>query len=141
MGQFRPPGNASRMRVSKLRWFDGLGGPVTQVLHRLNQRGWDISNTVVNEVFDLDLGKRGEMKLRAGRIKINSTGKSNSIDGLIFITAAGELAYGVISGGTLSTTPIPRTIGRGQPPITLAPTTSVPAVSSLYLNSDPSVEP
>lgn len=132
-----PPGNINKRRPSKVQFFDGMWGDRNEVLFRSNARGWDISNTVANEVYDFDLSKSGVAALREGKRKIVNTGKSGSIDGLFFVNIAGALLYGRISGGILDLITIPQLIARGNAPIDLTPTASITAVADIVPLSDP----
>lgn len=104
MATFRPPGSPAKRKPAKVRVFDGIGGPPLQVLKRTNYRGWDISNSICNDVRDLDLSERGTAKLRPGMQKMATTGQTASIVNVFQSAVGGRRSYGVISGGTLTMT-------------------------------------
>ena len=97
----RPPGNAQVLSRSKFRRFDGIGGPVTQILKRTNERGNDISNTLSNNIEDMQLTERGSMKLRPGYRKITTTGYTDSIHTLLDIKIGYVPRFGVHHGTQL----------------------------------------
>ncbi|MHC4616253.1 MAG: hypothetical protein ACYTEQ_00730, partial [Planctomycetota bacterium] len=93
-----PPKNPNQTRNTKARIFDGVGGPLTQILKRTDDRGRDISITIANEVFDLNLGEQGSMILRPGMTKKSTTGETETINGIFQYTIGGKLQYGIVSG-------------------------------------------
>jgi len=103
----KPPLNPNKARVSKIRTFDGIGGAVTQVLKRTNERGNDISNSIANEVQDFDLGEKGSLILRDGKRKIDETGKDYDITSIFDLNIGGLLQYGLVFNGNLDLIEIP----------------------------------
>lgn len=91
------------MEPAKVRWFDGLYGPKTQVFKRYNNLGWDVSNTVANDVVDLDLNEeRGTAILRPGCTKLDYNGSTSSVNSIFQCTLGGNNVYGSVDGGTLN---------------------------------------
>jgi len=136
MGDFKPPELPQKVSHSKVRQFDGISAGVDQVIRRTNERGWDISNSVANEVWDFRLGELGTMRLRPGSRKVNDTGRSASIDGIFFITMNALLAYGVIYNGSLDVITIPKEIGFNQPAFDFSPTPAETTITNAYPNSE-----
>lgn len=99
-----PPKNPARISPSKVRWFDGLFGPADKVLRRWDeQRGYDISNSVANELADLDLTEAGTMRNKPGRAQaISGQQYSDSVEGIFAMNFSGMRHVGVISGGSLT---------------------------------------
>jgi hypothetical protein len=93
-----------------MRVFDGVAGPDDKVLRRTNDKGWDLSNTIANQVEDFMLGRKGVMRRRIGSRKILDTGRTNTITAILPIRCGGALAYGVISGGALDVITMPRSL-------------------------------
>ena len=112
MANFKRTQNPYAIPRSSVRQFEGIGGPQTQVLRRKNDRGWDISNTVANDVRDVHLGERGSMLLRAGMRRLDSA--NYSIGWLGQIRIGGLLRYGMIYNNSLEIVDIPRRLGYGD---------------------------
>lgn len=134
---FRSPGNPNKHRQSKVRVFEGIGGMLLRVLKRFNARGWDISNTVSNEIIDFDLGEQGSMDVRNGARKINDTGRTASIDTLFMMNLGGIKRYGLVSNGVLDVIDIPEWSLLGQHPFTFSPLPAAVAAASVYPISYP----
>lgn len=134
---FRPPGNVVRLRVSKFRQFDGIGGPRYQILSRKNDRGWDISNSIVNELYDLNCGQPGTMRLRDGCRKIDYAGKGSTFDGVFAIGVGRRKRYGIKYGEVVDIVDIPEWFDQPQIPFTFAPVGTPVAASNVYPASDP----
>jgi hypothetical protein len=119
-----------------VRVFDGVGGPEKIVLIRKNFRGSDISSTIANKVYDVDLGEQGTAKLRDGKRKIDRTGKSKSIDSIFAINLSDSRRYAIVFDGTLDIIDIPRASDVPQNPFTLTPADALSAVANLYPNAN-----
>jgi len=104
---FQSPTNPNKARVSRVRIFDGIGGPEVQVLKRTNERGNDISSTIANEVQDFDLGEKGSLILRPGMRKIDETGKAYDITSIFELNIGGLLQYGLVYDGAVELIEIP----------------------------------
>jgi hypothetical protein len=136
---FKGPYNINVVGRYPVRVFDGIGGDVTEVLRRFTGQGYDVSYTVSNEVYDLDLSKNGVAMLRDGSRKVSNAGQDYSIDGIFFTRVGGILAYGYIFNSTLSIVTIPLSLAsRDADGITLTPATAISAPSSETIPSDPS---
>lgn len=135
---YRRPQNPAVISNAKFRQFEGIGGPKIQILQRFNERGWDISNNMANEVVDLDLLESGSMYLRNGSRKINYTGETGTITNLFYITVGGVRAYGVVVGGALKVISMP-SVNVRKNPLTLTPANSADAVATVYVSADPSI--
>ena len=109
MGDYARPKNPQSIPSTKVRVFDGIGGPVTQILKRFNSRGWDISSTVANEVSDLHLAEKGSLLLRPGMRRLGS--EDHTIGWLGQINIGGLLKYGVIYNNSLSVVDLPSRLG------------------------------
>ena len=107
----KPPRNPAKMRISKVRSFDGIGGPKLQVLYRTNERGHNISNSIANEVYDLNGGQVGTLMCRPGARKISTSGKTASVTTIFQVRIGALVGYGVISNGTLEIIDLPQTSG------------------------------
>jgi hypothetical protein len=97
------PNNPAKISPSKVRWFDGLFGPPDKVLRRWDERrGYDISNSVSNEMEDFDLTEAGTMKLKPGRTQaISGDEFEDSIDTVFPINFTGIRHVGLVAGGSL----------------------------------------
>jgi len=91
---FKRSANPQTVPNAKVRQFDGIGGPQTQVLRRSNDKGWDISNTVANDVKDLHLSERGSAFLRPGMRRLGS--EDYTIGWIGQMNIGGLLRYGII---------------------------------------------
>ena len=91
---------------AKVRWFDGIYGPKTQVFKRYNNLGWDISNSVANDVVDCDLNvEAGSARLRPGMTKLDYNGSTTGFNSIFQCTLGGRNVYGTIgSDGALDLT-------------------------------------
>lgn len=119
---FKPPVSSNKVKRSKFRAFDGIGGPLTQVLKRFDpRRGYDISNTVFNNLEDFNLGKYGEMSLRNGKRKISDTGESAGVDSIIMVNLGSRKRYAVKVGDSLVIHDIPVRTSLGQSPLDFSP--------------------
>ena len=101
--------NPQKVPNAKVRQFDGIGGPRTQVLRRFNQQGWDISNTVCNDIADLHLGERGSALLRPGQRRLGS--EDYTIGWVGQINIGGILRYGLIYNNNLTMVDMPTRLG------------------------------
>jgi hypothetical protein len=100
---FSPP---VRKTPERIRQFNGIGGPVTQVLVlKGKDDGRDYSQSIANEVQDFFLGERGSLMLRRGFAKISRTGELKDITAIFQVTLAGVQQYGIITGGSVSLFP------------------------------------
>jgi len=118
MGDYARPKNPQSIPSTKIRVFDGIGGPRTQILKRFDKfRGWDISNTVANNVSDLHLGEKGSLFLRPGMRRLGS--EDYTIGWIGQMTIGGLLRYGVIYGGGLTMIDLP--MRKGYDPIPWPP--------------------
>jgi len=98
------------------------------MIKRTNARGNDISNSVSNETYDLNMGQRGSMILRAGCRKINETGETSDIISMFAVNIGGLQRYAVKIGTSLSLIDIseyPINLDPADPATTL--TTNYPA--------------
>ena len=134
---FKPPGNTVRLRVARFREFGGIGGPALQILQRRNDRGWDISNSVANEVYDLILSQPGTMQLREGCRKITNVGTAEDMNSLFFINIGRMKRYGVHHGGSVDVSEIPEWYEYAQEVLNFAPAQAVGAATNVYPSSDP----
>lgn len=138
MSDFRPPGNPVKIRPRKTADFAGIGGERGRVLHKKNERGWDVSNTFFNEIYDLDLGVVGLAQLRPGKRKINDTGKTATIGAVVLLNLGGKKRYGFVYDGVLDVTDIPDYTVKMLDAVTLDPEPTRSAVASEYPLLDPS---
>lgn len=127
MGEFRAPGNPVKKSISKVHFFEGIGGPEGDVLRRTNSRGWDISNTVANIVQDLNLVQQGAMRLRDGTRKIDSTGLTAHVTALFPFRLGQRRAFAFVTNGALSVVDMPRWLDEPQEPFDFTP--APPAVT------------
>ena len=104
---YKTPGNPNKLHQSRFREFAGIGGPALQILKRTNSRGWDLSNTVQNDVRDADLQEDGTLYSRPGFRKFDSDGYSSTVRTIIHIGLSGWHSYGVIHNGILDAISIP----------------------------------
>ena len=100
-----PRTNPQRLPTTKVRMFDGIGGPRTQILKRFNGKGWDISNTVCNDIQDLHLAERGSAFLRPGMRRLGS--EDYTIGWIGQMNLGGLLRYGVIYNNSLTMVDMP----------------------------------
>ena len=135
---FRRPSNPAVMTVDKFRVFDGIGGPVRQVLIRLDDKGGDISNSVANQVVDLSLLQAGSMIKRSGYRKIEDTGESATITNLMAISVGKVEAYGVVVDGALKIITLP-SANPSLNPVEMVPANQADTASSVYPATDPSI--
>lgn len=119
-----------------VRVFDGVGGPKKIVLIRKNFRGTDISSTIANKVYDVDLGEHGTAKLRDGKRKIDQTGKSKTLDSIFEINLSDSRRYAIVYGGIMDIIDVPRASNVPQNPFTLTPVDALDAVANLYPNAN-----
>lgn len=106
---YRRPHNPQVVSNSKIRSFDGIGGPRTQTLKRFNAKGWDISNGVANDVSDLHLAEIGSILLRPGMRRLGS--EDYSINWIGQMNIGGLLRYGIISNNGLTMVDLPQKKG------------------------------
>lgn len=95
------PGNSQVLTPAKFRRFDGIGGPQTQLLKRVNERGNDISNTLANDIQDFELTERGTLRIRAGSRKVLTSGYDDTVYKIIDIGIGYIPRYGVHHGTQL----------------------------------------
>jgi len=107
MSNYRPPGNPVKLRPRKTSDFLGIGGERGRVLRKTNDRGWDLSSFLFNEIYDLDLGVAGVAQLRPGKRKIDDAGKTATIAAVILVNLGGQKRYGFVYGGVLDVVEIP----------------------------------
>ena len=131
------PSNPNKITPSKVRVCDGIGGPLVRVLKRVDNRGRDVSNTVVNDLQDFDLTVPGSLLARSGCRKMNNTGESATIESIFPINLGRETRYGIMFNGTLSIIDIPQWGVPAQASFDFTPPTAVVAVSSIYPASYP----
>lgn len=136
---FRPPGNVNKRSVSKIRSFDGIGGPQFQILKRTNERGGDISNSVANEVWDLSCGEFGTLRNREGCRKIDDTGKTASLTSIFFFNLGGKRRYGIIYDGALDVIDVPEWLSLPQDPFVLDPEPEGVTLTTIYPGADPAM--
>lgn len=110
MSDYKSPVNPTLVKHAKVRWFDGIGGPSDQVLSRRNEKGWDISDTICNDVQDLNLSEKGTMILRAGMVRLSSA-MTSSVAAIFPMRMGGTIRYGVVAGGSLDISTPPRSGG------------------------------
>lgn len=134
---FSPPGNPVKRQPARIRQFDGVSGPDDKVLRRKNEKGWDLSGNVANEVYDFSLGRRGVMRLRLGSRKINDTGKNKTIEGILPIRIAGNLSYGIIYNEILEIISMPTSLKKGVPVIDMTPAEIPPVISNEMITAFP----
>lgn len=97
------PKSRARVASSKIRIFDGVGGPENQVLRRWNEKGWDISNTIANVAEDVDLTEGGTLRQRPGRGRaLSGSVSEDSIESIFGINFTGIRHAGIVAGGSLS---------------------------------------
>jgi len=125
---FKPPEGPQKVSVAKIRLFDGVWEQDEKVLRRTNYKGWDVSNTIANEVEDVTCGERGSLILRPGMRKIDDTGKTETIEAIFY--AGMTEHYGIIYGGILDMIEVPRKVYPRKDKITLTPASSFAAVAS-----------
>ena len=119
---FKSPMSPNQTKSYKFRVFDGIGGPQTQILKRFDpRRGYDISNTVFNDLIDLNLGKYGEMALRDGKRKILDEGQSDTVESLFMVNIAGRKRYAIKHGESLDVIDIPIRNSFNQAPLNFSP--------------------
>ena len=106
---FKRSANPQTVPNAKVRQFDGIGGPQTQVLRRSNDKGWDISNTVANDVKDLHLSERGSAFLRPGMRRLGS--EDYTIGWIGQMNIGGLLRYGIIYNNSLEMIDMPSRLG------------------------------
>jgi len=135
---FRRPSNPALMSIAKFRYFDGIGGPLKQLLRRFNERGQDISNSIANEVTDFDLLQVGSMIKRNGSRKTNTTGEAATVTNVIPVSVGSVLAYGVVVAGALKIITMP-TVNVRLNPLELSPANATPALATHYTSTDPSI--
>lgn len=109
MGEYARPRNPQTVPSTKIRVFDGIGGPPTQILKRFNFKGWDLSNTVANDVTDLHLSEKGSALLRPGMRRLGS--EDYTIGWIGQITIGGLLRYGTIYNNSLTMIDMPMQMG------------------------------
>jgi len=95
----RPPIKPAKSKRTKVMQFDGIGGPRNQVLRRFNDRGWDISSTIANDVFDLDMVEIGSMLRRPGMRRLNQY--NADVDFIFQIGIGGRNGYLLGYDGTV----------------------------------------
>ena len=100
MGSYARPKNPQTVPNTKIRDFEGIGGPRTQILKRYNYKGWDLSNTVSNDVTDLHLSEKGSALLRPGMRRLGS--EDYTIGWIGQINIGGLLKYGIIYNNSLT---------------------------------------
>lgn len=98
------PHNPWSVPSTKVRQFDGIGGPAVQVLKRYDDRGGDISSSISNAVEDVSLGEKGSMMLRPG-MRRAGTETGYSVNWVGEINVGGIPRYGVIYNGGLALLP------------------------------------
>ena len=108
-GSYARPKNPQSIPSTKIRMFDGIGGPRTQILKKFNYKGWDLSNTVANEIYDLHPAEKGSMLLRPGERRLGSEDYTIGWIGQMHI--GGILRYGIIYNNGLSMIDIPMRMG------------------------------
>ena len=109
MGEYARPRNPQTVPSTKIRVFDGIGGPPTQILKRFNFKGWDLSNTVANDVRDLHLSEKGSALLRPGERRLSS--EDYTIGWIGQMTIGGLLRYGTIYNNGLTMIDLPMQMG------------------------------
>ncbi|TRZ53421.1 MAG: hypothetical protein D4S01_01430, partial [Dehalococcoidia bacterium] len=109
MGEYARPRNPQTVPSTKIRVFDGIGGPPTQILKRFNFKGWDLSNTVANDVRDLHLSEKGSALLRPGERRLSS--EDYTIGWIGQMTIGGLLRYGTICNNGLTMIDMPMQMG------------------------------
>lgn len=134
---YSPPGNPVKQRASRVRNFDGVNGPEYKVLRRTNERGWDLSNHVANICEDFNLGRKGTMLSREGTRKVNDTGKSTTIEGILSMALVGNAAYALIYNSTMEVITMPRLTGPRLSPIELTPAKSFGTFSNSAVTTWP----
>lgn len=117
----KPPGNAQVLTPSKFRRFDGIGGPLAQLLERTDDRGRSISNSLANNIEDFDLTERGTLRLRAGFRKITETGFTDSIHAMFAIQIGYIPRYGIHHGTQLDVVDRPQWDDYPGDPVVLTP--------------------
>jgi hypothetical protein len=133
----RTPSNPNKITPSRFRVCDGIGGELSRVLQRSDNRGRDISNTVVNELYDLDLVEVGSMLVRNGSRKMKDSGVSSSISSIFPVNLGRESQYGYIFNGSLTLVDIPEWFSPGQVPFDFEPAEELDAVVTVYPSSFP----
>jgi len=128
----KSPSNPNKITPSRLRVCDGIGGKQLRVLKRIDARGHNISNTVVNDLIDFDLTERGSLIKRDGSRKMNDTGKSYSMDSLFPVNLGREMRYGIILNGALNVIDIPMWTVPAQSPFDFEPPEAVTPVATKY---------
>lgn len=108
------------------------------MLRKTNDRGWDLSSFLFNEIYDLDLGVAGVAQLRPGKRKIDDAGKTATIAAVILVNLGGQKRYGFVYGGVLDVVEIPDYTTVVLDPVVLDPEPTRDAVASEYPLVDPS---
>ena len=134
---FTPSGNPVVRRPARLRTFEGVNGPEDKVLRKTNEKGWDLSLNVANILEDFNLGRRGVMRLRHGCRKIDDTGKTSTISGVVSVAVSTPPAYAIIYGGTLDLVSLPAKVSARVDPIDLDPSTTFAALTSERITTWP----
>lgn len=133
----RTPSNPNKITPSRFRVCDGIGGELSRVLMRSDARGRNISNTVVNELSDLDLTENGSLLVRNGSRKMKDTGESFDIESIFPVNLGRESQYGYIFNGSLTLVDIPEWFSPGQLPFDFVPAEELAAVATVYPASYP----
>lgn len=129
---FRKPKNSAKVTPKKIRVFDGIGGPKTQILERVNNRSQDISDTIANEIFDLELTQRGSMRLRYGSRKTVDAGNSDDVVSLFSADLGGRRHVGEIINGNLNVVTL-----EDDSVFPFSPAEEAVAVTNLYPAAEP----
>jgi hypothetical protein len=133
----KSPSNPNKITPSKVRVCEGIGGVLERVLQRVDARGRDISNTVVNDLQDLDLTEWGSLVLRNGARKMKDSGESFDIRSIFPINLGRGTRYGYMFNGTLTIVDIPQWTVPAQASFDFTPPAAVEAVSTIYPASYP----
>jgi len=133
----KAPSNPNKITPSKLRVSEGIGGPLLRVLKRTDDRGRDISNTVVNDLVDFNLHEVGSLIVRNGARKMKDTGETSSIETMFQLNLGRQSQYGYIFNGSLTLVDIPEWFSPGQVPFDFTPPEAVSDAATVYPASYP----
>lgn len=103
MADFKRTSNPQVLPSKRVRAFEGIGGNLTQVLQRINYKGWDTSDTVSNQAEDCSLDEQGSLLVRNGCRKVRAY--THDINWLGVVRIGGLLRVGLIADGKLDLIP------------------------------------
>lgn len=117
----------------KVDRFDGVAGPEDRILIRKSEDGRIYSNSLANQIYDLDLKIKGRAELRPGCRKIYDVGYDDDVSGIFSISLNRKASYGVVIGGSLTIIDMIEDFGSRKDFIELDPATVFDTLTNEYV--------